>query len=105
LGLINDIVPIGQHLKRAIEIASRIARCSPDAVKMTKRAINLSLDIAGMHQALLASADAAMVIEATDSPEKLMFNRLIREEGLRSAIAWRDARFDDSGSERAEPTR
>lgn len=96
LGLINDVVAEGKHLERATEIAHQIARCSPDAVRMTKRAINRSLDIAGMRDALLAGADAAMVIEATDSDEKVQFNDLIRKEGLRAAVAWRDARFRES---------
>ena len=93
LGLVNDVVPEGRHLERAIEIARTISRCSPDAVLMTKRAINRGFEIAGMRAALEAGADAAMVIEATDSPEKVRFNQIILDEGLKAAVAWRDERF------------
>jgi enoyl-CoA hydratase len=93
IGLINHIVPSGRHLERATEIAGQIARCSPDAVRMTKRAVNRSLDIGGMRSALLSGVDTGVFIEATESEEKLTFNRLTVEQGLKAAIAWRDAQY------------
>ncbi|WP_018099241.1 enoyl-CoA hydratase/isomerase family protein [Sinorhizobium meliloti] len=96
LGLINQIVPNGRHIERATEIAHQIARCSPDAVRMTKRAINRSLDIGGMRSALLSGVDTGIFIEATESEEKLTFNRLIVDQGLKAAIAWRDTQYRNS---------
>jgi enoyl-CoA hydratase len=95
LGLINDVVPRGQQLVRSVEIARKIAKCSPDAVRMTKRAVNRSLDIAGMAAALRSGVDTSIFIEGTESAEKLMFNTLTREKGLKAAITWRDNQFGD----------
>ncbi|RUX22133.1 enoyl-CoA hydratase/isomerase family protein [Mesorhizobium sp. M7A.F.Ca.US.011.01.1.1] len=96
IGLINHLVPGGKHLERAAEIAEQIARCSPDAVRMTKRAVNRSLDIGGMRSALLSGVDTGIFIEATESEEKLTFNRLTVEQGLKAAISWRDAQHRNS---------
>lgn len=93
LGLINQVAPEGQHLSTAVEMARKIARCSPDAVRMTKRAINQSLDVGGLREALQVGTDAATFIEATDSAEKREFNRLVRESGLKEAVMRRDALF------------
>jgi enoyl-CoA hydratase len=34
-----------------------------------------------------------VLIESTGGPERAEFNRLRRDEGLKAALAWRDARF------------
>ena len=69
-----------------------MASYSPLSVQLTKRAINRSLDIAGMRQALLAAVDTATLIEANVRPENQEFERIRKTEGMKAALAWRDAR-------------
>lgn len=81
-GLVQEIVPAGQQLDRAIEIAESIAACAPLAVQATKassrRFIQEGFDaaaaaLAPTQKALLASEDA--------------------KEGVRSFVERRPAKF------------
>jgi enoyl-CoA hydratase len=93
MGLINDVVPAGQQLDRAIALAGDIIAASAISVELSKRAINRSFDIRGMRQALLAAVDADIIIESIAGPERREFNRIRKEQGLKAAITWRDSRF------------
>jgi enoyl-CoA hydratase len=93
MGLLNRVVPPGQELAAARELAEAVCAASPQSVALTKRAINRSYEIAGMRQALLAAVETDITIESDESPERAEFNRIRREQGLKAAIAWRDARF------------
>lgn len=95
LGLVNRIVPAGEDLEEAVGIARRLAVIDPMLVKQTKRAINASFSIMGMDQALQTALDIDAQIEGQGSPDKTEFLRLLREEGMNAALAWRDARFSD----------
>ena len=92
LGIVNHLVEPGKHREKAIEVAKSIATASTLSVQMTKRAINRGLDSQGMRNALLASVDAAILIEAGMGPEREEFNRIRSTDGLKAAIAWRNAR-------------
>ena len=75
------------------DIATQIALNDQLAVRMTKQAINRSYDIAGMREALLQALELDIVVEATETDESREFNRILRDEGTRAAVAWRDARL------------
>ena len=92
LGLVNEVTRDGNHTTRAIELAQNMAGYSALSVQLTKRAINRSLDIAGMRQALLAAIDIATLIEANVRPENAEFERIRKTEGMKAALEWRDAK-------------
>jgi enoyl-CoA hydratase len=96
MGLINRVVPEGDHLKVALEMAQKIAVIDTFSVSTTKQAINRTYEIMGMSQALNAALDAGCLIEAAVVPERDEFMKIARKDGLKAAIAWRDARFEDS---------
>ncbi len=93
IGLITEVVDEGRHLERAMEKAREIATAAPLSVELTKRAINRGFDIQGMRAALLAAVDAEIIIESSCGAERTEFNRIRKEQGLKEAIAWRDARY------------
>lgn len=93
LGLVNHVVPDAEVLARAEAMARDIVAAAPASVLATKRAINRSYEIMGMRQALLQALEADILIESSGGPERAEFNRIRREQGLKAAIAWRDARF------------
>jgi enoyl-CoA hydratase len=93
MGIVNEVVPTGEETTRALTLAEEIAAAAPLSVALTKRAINRSYDIAGMRQALLAALETDLAIEAAAGPERNEFNRIRKEQGLKAALAWRDARF------------
>ena len=94
-GLVNRVVPDGEEFDTAMAIARDMANAATHSVRMTKRAINRAYEIMGMRQALLAALDIDIQIESTMTPDKAEFKRIREEEGLKAALAWRDAKFRD----------
>ena len=93
IGLINRTVPDANYLDEALTVAGQIARIDPDAVAMTKQSINRTFETMGLREALRANLDIAVQIENLATPERREFQEITRREGLKAAIAWRDARF------------
>lgn len=92
IGLVTETVPEGQHVARALEKAREIVAAAPLSVELTKRAINRSFDMRGMRNALLAAVETDVFIETAGGAERLEFNRIRAEQGLKAAIAWRNSR-------------
>lgn len=93
LGIVNHVVPDSEVVSRAETVARDIIAAAPNSVRLTKRAINRTYEIMGMRQALLQALESDIVIETSGGPERAEFNRIRREQGLKAALAWRDARF------------
>ena len=96
IGLVNRVVAKGTHVEEALALAARIAALDADAVVRTKAAINRGFEIMGLHEALRAGLDAAVEIESMETPSRAEFKRRVREQGLKAALAWRDARLAGS---------
>ena len=93
MGMVNRVVPAGEELDAALAIARDIAVMDKAAVALTKKAINRSFDIMGMSDALDMALDVDVQIESLETPEGRTFAEISRRDGLKAAIAWRDARF------------
>lgn len=93
LGIVSRVVPDGEHLTVALNLARNIAVIDPDLVRYTKKALNRTYEIQGMRAALDAALDIDHAIESAGSPDKKCFMDLAREQGLKTALAWREARF------------
>ena len=93
LGIVSRVVEPGEHLATALRIAKNIAVMDPALVRDTKKALNRTYEIQGMREALKAALDIDHAIESAGSPDKKRFMDLAREQGLKAALAWRDARF------------
>jgi len=92
MGLVNRVVPVGQALDQTLELARRVAANDPLAVKLTKQAINRSLDMGGMREALLQALELNVIIETSETAESREFNAILKREGAKVAIAWRSTR-------------
>lgn len=93
MGLINRIVPSGEELPAALALARTIAEMDPMLVQESKRALNRSYELMGMREALAAGLDINLQIEGQGSVDKRRFMDLARKDGLKAALAWREARF------------
>ena len=63
--------------------------------EQTKQAINRSYAARGMEGALRHALDIDHAIESQGSADKRAFMDIARAQGLKAALAWRDARFTD----------
>jgi enoyl-CoA hydratase len=97
IGLINRVVTAAQLETSALALARDIAVIDPQLVQQTKRAINRTFEIMGLVDALEAALDIDLAIEGAGSIDKIEFMKIARKDGLRAAIAWRDARFGREG--------
>jgi enoyl-CoA hydratase len=93
IGLVNRVVPRDELDEATLALAEEIARNEPFVVQMTKRAVNRAWDVAGFRAALAANTEIDSIIETANLPARAEFRRITAEEGLKAAIAWRDARY------------
>jgi enoyl-CoA hydratase/carnithine racemase len=93
LGIVNRVVPDAELEATALAIANHLAAIDPNLVKETKRAINRAYEARNMLDALEEALAIDLAIEGAGSPDKVKFMEIARRDGLKAALAWRDARF------------
>ncbi|HVV60445.1 MAG TPA: enoyl-CoA hydratase-related protein [Pseudolabrys sp.] len=93
LGMVNRVVPSAELEQTALTIAEHIAAVDPNLVKETKRAINRAFEAQNMLEALEQALAIDLAVEGAGSPDKRQFMDIARRDGLKAALAWRDARF------------
>lgn len=93
IGLVWKSVPGDQLEETVEELADRLAMVPTDLLAGNKRSVNLALELMGARtmQRLAAEMDARMHV----SPSMEDWRTRNREQGLRSALEWRDGRFAD----------
>jgi enoyl-CoA hydratase/carnithine racemase len=93
LGIVNRVVSAEELDATALAVANHIAAVDPNLVKETKRAINRAYEARNMLDALEEALAIDLAVEGAGSPDKMQFMDIARREGLKAALAWRDARF------------
>ena len=89
-------LPVVRSIDRAAQSTQGLSgsrRVAAHLVRDTKKALNRTYEIQGMRSALAAALDIDHAIESHGSPDKRRFMDLAREQGLKAALAWREARF------------
>jgi enoyl-CoA hydratase/carnithine racemase len=97
IGLVNRVVPRDRLDEATMGLAEQIAKNEPFVVQTTKRAVNRAWDVAGFRAAMAANTELDVMIETANLPSRDEFRRITQEDGLKAAIAWRDARFRGEG--------
>ena len=97
IGLVNRVVPRDELGAATMALAQEIATNEPFVVQTTKRALNRAWDVAGLRAALAANTELDVMIETANLPARDEFRRITSEQGLKAAIAWRDAKFRGEG--------
>ena len=93
IGLVNRVVPRDELDDATLTLAEEIARNEPFVVSTMKASINRVWQLSGLRAALDANIELDVMIETANLPARDEFRRVTQEEGLKAAIAWRDARF------------
>ena len=91
IGLVNRVVPVGEEVEAALALARRMAAIEPALLRRTKATINRMYRMMGLDDALEMALDQDLLIEAEGTATKREFLEITRTQGLRAAIAWRDA--------------
>jgi enoyl-CoA hydratase len=100
IGLINRVVP-GERLVAEVDaLADRLARTPPEVMGPTKRMLNRAMDAAGFRLAVEAGLDLGAIVNAADTPEQREWDEIVRRDGLKAALAWRDRRYEERLADR-----
>ena len=93
IGLINRVVPADRLAEEVDALADRLARVDPDVMAPTKLMLNRAMDAAGFAIAVEMGLDVQSFINMSESSRE--FDAIVRRDGLKAALAWRDARYDE----------
>ena len=97
IGLVNRVVPRVDLEAATLDLATEIAKNESLVVRLSKRAVNRAWEVAGFRSAMRANTELDTIIETANLPQRDEFRRITQEEGLKAAIAWRDARYRGDG--------
>ena len=93
VGLVNRVVP-GDELESAVgELVRKIAPTPLATLRLTKIALIRAYEAMGLRTALNANLDLSAILNSVGGPEQDEFDQIVAEEGLKAALAWRDARY------------
>lgn len=95
MGMVNRVVPHDDLMQECERTARKICLLSQLGVKMTKLAVNKTMEDMGFITSIERNLDLMVHFETSSSPEAEEFAAVRREKGLRAALDWRDARFRD----------
>ena len=97
IGLVSRVVAHDDLMGECERIARKICLISAVGVKMTKIAVNRALEGMGFLSAIQHNIELMTHFDTSVTPEQEEFNAIRREQGLRAALNWRDARFKELG--------
>jgi enoyl-CoA hydratase len=95
IGMVNRVVPADRLDAEVDALADKLARTPPEVMGPTKRMLNRAMDAAGFRLAVEAGLDLGAIINAADTPEQREWDEIVRRDGLKAALAWRDRRYED----------
>jgi len=100
IGLINRVVPLDRLAAEVDTLADRLARTPPEVMAPTKLMLNRAMDAAGFRNAVQVGLDLGTIINSADTPEQREWDEIVRRDGLKAALAWRDRRYDQRLAEK-----
>ena len=93
IGLINRVVPADDLVAAVDELAGKLARVPPDVMAPTKLMLNRAMDAAGFAAAVEMGLDLQSFVNMSATARE--FDAIVRRDGLKAALAWRDRRYDE----------
>ena len=92
-GLVNRVVEADELEDAAQELALRIAPTPLPVLRLTKLALVRAYEAMGLRQAVGANLDISSMLNAAETPEQREFDQIVRDQGLKAALRWRDGRY------------
>jgi enoyl-CoA hydratase len=101
IGLVNRVVTRSRLAEEVDALADRLARVPPDVMAPTKRMLNRAMDAAGFAAAVEMGLDLQSFINMSETARE--FDSMVRAEGLKAALAWRDRRYNERLADHGRP--
>jgi enoyl-CoA hydratase len=93
IGLVNRAVPADRLAAEVDALADRLARVPPDVMAPTKLMLNRAMEASGFLAAVDSGLDLQSFVNMSETARE--FDAVVRRDGLKAALAWRDARYDE----------
>ena len=90
-GVVNFVVPAAELEEKTMELANKLADMPAQAMQILKYEINQTYELMGMHQAQKFAAEMFNLCRIHQVQEQAEFNKIVNEQGLKAAMAWKDA--------------
>ena len=91
IGMVNRAMPADRLDAETMAFCRRIAQLPMDALSVHKHVTNRWFEIAGLRTAAAEGAEFDAIYHETPAAKE--FNRIAQEQGLKTALAWRDDPF------------
>ena len=102
IGLVNRVVAADELAAEVDRLADRLARVPPDVMAPTKLMLNRAMEAAGFGDAVQIGLDLQSFANMSETSRA--FDEIVRRDGLKAALAWRDERYDDRLAGARTPT-
>jgi enoyl-CoA hydratase len=93
IGLVNRVVPVDGLSAEVDALADRLARVPPDVMAPTKLMLNRAMEASGFGAAVEMGLDLQSFVNLSETSRA--FEAIVRRDGLKAALAWRDERYDE----------
>ena len=100
IGLVNRVVPAERLVAEVDALAEKLARVPPDVMAPTKLMLNRAMDAAGFATAVESGLDLQSFVNMSATARE--FDAIVRKDGLKEALAWRDRRYEERLADRAK---
>ncbi len=95
VGLINRVVGEDELESAVDELVRKIAPTPLPVLRLTKLALVRAFEAMGLREAVNMNLDLSSMLNSADTPEQLEFMEIVRSQGLKAALAWRDNRYGE----------
>ena len=102
IGLVNRVVAADELAAEVDRLADRLARVPPDVMAPTKLMLNRAMEEAGFGDAVQVGLDLQSFVNMSEASRA--FDEIVRRDGLKAALAWRDERYDERLAGARTPT-
>jgi len=76
-------------------LVRKIAPTPLPVLRLTKVALVRAYEAMGLREAVNMNLDLSSMLNAADMPEQREFMDIVRAQGLKAALAWRDNRYGE----------
>ena len=94
-GIANRVVSADRLEATVGEFVAKIAPTPLVVLQLTKAALNRAQKAMGLLEAVEANVDLSAMLNGAQAPEQVAFDTLMREQGLKAALQWRDERYGE----------
>ena len=94
-GMVNRVVPDDEVEREVEALVRKIAPTPLPVLRLTKIALVRAFEAMGLREAVNMNLDLSSMLNAADTPEQREFMEIVKNQGLKAALAWRDSRYGE----------